>query len=41
MYFDKNNLYGWSMSQSLPIGNFKWRNENIINKVNLVQLKQI
>ena len=27
MYLDENNLYGWSMSQSLPIGNFNWRNE--------------
>ena len=28
MYFDENNLYGWSMSQPIPIGNFKQRNEN-------------
>ena len=24
IYFDCNNLYGWSMSQQLPVGNFKW-----------------
>ena len=24
MYLDANNLYGWSMSQPLPIGGFKW-----------------
>ena len=23
-YFDKNNLYGWSMSEYLPYGEFKW-----------------
>ena len=23
-YLDKNNLYGWSMSEYLPYGKFKW-----------------
>ena len=23
-YLDKNNLYGWSMSEYLPYGEFKW-----------------
>ena len=24
MYLDANNLYGWTMSERLPTGNFKW-----------------
>ena len=28
MNYDENNLYGWSISQPLPIGNFKRRNED-------------
>ena len=23
-YLDKNNLYGWSMTEYLPYGEFKW-----------------
>ena len=26
IYLDAYNLYGWAMSQSLPIGDFKWMN---------------
>ena len=36
-YLDKNNLYGWAMSEYLPYGKFKWL-ENIdefdINSIN-------
>ena len=27
-YLDSNNLYGWAMSQKLPVNGFKWK-ENI------------
>ena len=27
MYLDANNLYGWAMSQTLPVNSFKWVEE--------------
>ena len=27
MYLDANNLYGWAMSQKLPVNGFKWEND--------------
>ena len=26
-YWDVNNLYGWAISQKLPVNNFKWIEE--------------
>ena len=40
MYFDANNLYGWAMSQKLPVNGFIWVknlsefNESIIRNYN-------
>ena len=38
-YWDVNNLYGWAMSQKLPLGNFKWVEETF--QFNEVVLKKI
>uniref|UniRef100_A0A7M5WWR2 DNA-directed DNA polymerase n=1 Tax=Clytia hemisphaerica TaxID=252671 RepID=A0A7M5WWR2_9CNID len=32
VYLDANNLYGWAMSQSLPIGNFQWLQDDEIEQ---------
>ena len=40
MYLDANNLYGWAMSQYLPIGGFKWLTEKQINNLNLAKYKE-
>ena len=37
MYLDANNLYGYSMSQYLPTGCFRWITEKEISNVNLAK----
>ncbi|VDI59594.1 Hypothetical predicted protein [Mytilus galloprovincialis] len=32
MYLDANNLYGWAMSQALPVEGFRWLNDSEIEK---------
>ena len=31
-YLDANNIYGWAMSQKLPVNNFKWVEE--VSRIN-------
>jgi hypothetical protein len=33
LYLDANNLYGWAMSQALPVGNFQWENPDNYNDI--------
>ena len=33
-YLDANNLYGWAISQKLPVKGFKWVKQKNISKFN-------
>ena len=37
MYLDANNLYGWAMSQKLPVNGFKW--EDDLSRFNEIFIK--
>ena len=39
VYLDANNLYGWAMSQKLPVEGFKWIEENNLSKFNEIFIK--
>ena len=34
MYLDANNLYGWTMSQKLPVNGFKWVKKSRLSRFN-------
>ena len=34
VYLDANNLYGWTMSQKLPVNDFKWVKQERLSKFN-------
>ena len=40
VYLDANNLYGCSMSQYLPTGNFRWMTDKEISKIDLAKYKE-
>ncbi|VDH90684.1 Hypothetical predicted protein [Mytilus galloprovincialis] len=35
IYLDANNLYGWPMSQALPVEGFRWLNNSEIKYLNI------
>ena len=40
MQLDQNNLYGWEMTQYLPYGEFKWLNQNKIDKTDVNSIEE-
>ena len=38
MYLDANSLYGWAMSQYLPVGGFKWEKTDKFDQTSIMML---
>ena len=38
-YLDANNLYGWAMSQKIPVNGFKWVEKSRLSKFNEIFIK--
>ena len=38
MYLDANNLYGWVMSQALPMSNFKWLTDKEMKDLHVMMI---
>ena len=39
MYLDPNNLYGWAMSQKLPVNGVKWVEKSRLLRFNEIFIK--
>ena len=39
MYLDANNLYGWAVSQKLPLNGFKWVEKSRLSRFNEIFIK--
>ena len=40
MYLDANNFYGWTLSQYLLTGNFRWMTDKEISKIDSAKYKE-
>ena len=41
MYLDANSLYGWVMTQYLPVGGFRWVKPGDFDETSLMMLDRV